>query len=159
MDQITVKTPNPKCRLHCCLIEFIDWRYSQSCWYFWPLLWSSAPLSFSLVDLPPPPPCVNSIYTVCNRGEGGWNQVVWRASTGVLHSVLDQTKPTKLFYHPNKNLGGEGGLRQINTCRQIPLQVNFKERRPLGFDVFIVIWSIVLGLRLKGNRISEYRYC
>jgi hypothetical protein len=34
IDQITVKTPNPKCRLYLCLIEFIDWRYSQSCWYF-----------------------------------------------------------------------------------------------------------------------------
>jgi hypothetical protein len=38
MDQITIKTPDPKCRLYCCLIEFIDWRYSQSCWYFRPLL-------------------------------------------------------------------------------------------------------------------------
>jgi hypothetical protein len=33
-DQITIKTPNPKCRLYWFLIEFIDWRYSQSCWYF-----------------------------------------------------------------------------------------------------------------------------
>ncbi len=31
IDQITIKTPNPKCRLYWCLIEFIDWRYSQSC--------------------------------------------------------------------------------------------------------------------------------
>ncbi len=33
-----VSTSNPKCRLYWCLIEFIDWRYSQSCWYFRPLL-------------------------------------------------------------------------------------------------------------------------
>ncbi len=60
MDQITIRTPNPKCRLYWCLIEFIDWRYSQSFWYFRPLLWISAPLTFSLVHLPPPPlPCVN----------------------------------------------------------------------------------------------------
>jgi hypothetical protein len=26
--------PNPKCRLYWCLIEFIDWIYSQLCWYF-----------------------------------------------------------------------------------------------------------------------------
>ncbi len=38
MDQISIKTPNPKCRLDWCLIEFIDWRYRQSCWYFRPLL-------------------------------------------------------------------------------------------------------------------------
>ncbi len=35
---ITIKTPNPKCRLYWCLREFIDWRYSQSCWYFRPAL-------------------------------------------------------------------------------------------------------------------------
>jgi hypothetical protein len=28
IDQISIKTSNPKC-----LIEFINWRYSQSCWY------------------------------------------------------------------------------------------------------------------------------
>jgi hypothetical protein len=37
IDLITRKTPNSKCRLYWCLIEFIDWRYSQSCWYFRPL--------------------------------------------------------------------------------------------------------------------------
>ncbi len=51
MNQITIKTPNPKRRLHWCLIEFIDWRYSQSCWCFRPLLWTSAFLTFSLVHL------------------------------------------------------------------------------------------------------------
>ncbi len=30
----TRRTPNPKCRLYWCLIEFIDWRYNQSSWYF-----------------------------------------------------------------------------------------------------------------------------
>jgi hypothetical protein len=28
MDQISIKAPNPKCRLYCCLIEFIGWRYT-----------------------------------------------------------------------------------------------------------------------------------
>ncbi len=62
MDEIT---QNPKCRLHLCLIVFIDWRYSQSCWNFRPLYWFlieftdwrysqscwnlSTPLTFSLV--------------------------------------------------------------------------------------------------------------
>ncbi len=94
----TVKTSNLKCRLYWCLIEFIDWRHSQSCWYFRPLLWTSAPLTFLLVDLPPPPPPAIlvwistgvRIHTVCNRGVGE----------------------------------GIGGLRQINTCRQVPLLVN-----------------------------------
>jgi hypothetical protein len=30
MDQISIKTPNPICRLYWCLIVFIDWRYSQA---------------------------------------------------------------------------------------------------------------------------------
>jgi hypothetical protein len=29
MDQISIKTPNPKYRLYWCLIEFIDWRYRK----------------------------------------------------------------------------------------------------------------------------------
>ncbi len=45
MDQISRKTPNPKCRLYWGLKECIDWRYSQSCWYFRPLLWTSTPLT------------------------------------------------------------------------------------------------------------------
>ncbi len=52
MDQISIKKPNCKCRLYWCFIQFMDWRYSQSCWYFRPLLWTSAPLTFSLVHLP-----------------------------------------------------------------------------------------------------------
>ncbi len=79
MDQVSIKTPNPKCRLYWCLIEFIDWRYSQSCWYFRPLLWTITPLTCSLVHLPllPPPPSLwrstgdrTCVHTVCNRGEG-----------------------------------------------------------------------------------------
>jgi hypothetical protein len=38
-NNITIKTPNPKCRLYWCLIEFIDWRFSQSCWYLRPALY------------------------------------------------------------------------------------------------------------------------
>ncbi len=49
MNQISIKTPNPKCRLYWCLLDLIDWRYSQSCWYFRPALWSMAPLTFFLV--------------------------------------------------------------------------------------------------------------
>jgi hypothetical protein len=30
IDQITLKTPNPKCRLYWCLTEFTDWTYIQS---------------------------------------------------------------------------------------------------------------------------------
>jgi hypothetical protein len=92
MDQISIKTPNPKHRLHWC--EFVDWTYTQSCWYFRPLLWTSAPLTFSLVYLPHfPLPCVNKY-----RG---------------------------IFIQCVKGGEGIGGLRQINTCCQAYLLVNF----------------------------------
>jgi hypothetical protein len=41
-----------------CLKEFKDWRYSQSCWYFRPLVWTSAPLTF-LTGWPSRLPCVS----------------------------------------------------------------------------------------------------
>ncbi len=80
MDQISTKTPNLKCRLYCCLIEVIDWKYSQSCWYFRPFLWTSAPLNFSLVHLPhSPPSCVwisTGVHVLiqCVRGGGSGPQ-------------------------------------------------------------------------------------
>ncbi len=60
MDQISIKTPNPKCRLYWCLIEFVDWKYVQSVMLVFstPLVTYSVPLTFSLVHYPPPP-CVN----------------------------------------------------------------------------------------------------
>ncbi len=61
---------------------------------FDPALWTVGPLTFSLVQLPPPPRVNKYIvytYTVCNGGRG--------------YGVL--------------------GLRQINTCRKVPLLVNF----------------------------------
>ncbi len=42
MDKGTKKTQNPKCRLYWCFVEFIDWRYSQLCWYFRHLIWNVA---------------------------------------------------------------------------------------------------------------------
>ncbi len=76
MDTLTIKTPNPKCRLCWCLIEFIDWRHSQSCWYFRSALRTIAPLtSLWLASSRPPLPCTwisklytGSLYCVCKRG-------------------------------------------------------------------------------------------
>ncbi len=72
MDEGTIRTPNPKCRLYWRLIEFMDWRYSHSCWYFRSLLWTVAPLP-SLWPPPPHPP---------SRMWGGW---AW----GVLSCIVD----------------------------------------------------------------------
>jgi hypothetical protein len=40
--------------------------------------------------------------------------------------------------------GGIEGRRQINTCRQVPLLVNFLKSRHLGFGVFIDIRFVVV---------------
>ncbi len=66
-----------------CLSEFIDWRFSQSCWYFRPSFGTIAPLTFSLVLLLPPPfpVWISILYTriQCVRGGGGYGQ--WWANT------------------------------------------------------------------------------
>jgi hypothetical protein len=47
------------------------------------------------------------------------------AYTGVIHCVFHQRPNLQnCFSTPNQNQRGEG-LRQIDTCRQVPLQVNF----------------------------------
>jgi hypothetical protein len=130
MDQITLKTPGPKCRLYWCLKEFIDCEESQSGWYFRPLLWTSAPLTFSLVHLPLlPPPCVTkfrgmSLYSV---QQGGGIGLCREHLQELLYKlcIWPDSEPTKLLYHPKQKPRRGGGLRQINTCRQGHLQVNF----------------------------------
>ncbi len=80
-----------------CWSEFIDWRYSPSCWYFRPSFLNFCPSNLrSGSTLPPSPPSLCEVYcivytrTQCVRG---WEY-------GVL------------------------GLRQLNTCRKVPLQIN-----------------------------------
>jgi hypothetical protein len=126
MDQITVKTPNPKWRLYWRLIEFIDWRYSQSC--STPLVnyRTSNLLTGSPLPLPHFPVWISTgicIYTVCNRGRGaGCGEIIYRSYT---RCIWPDSEPKKLVYHPKRKPRGEGGLRQINPCRQFPLQFNF----------------------------------
>jgi hypothetical protein len=51
---INYKDTKTKCRLYRCFIEFIDWRYSQSCWYFRPSFLNYCPSNL-LSGSPPPP--------------------------------------------------------------------------------------------------------
>ncbi len=97
-----------------CLSEFVDWRYSQSCWYFRPNsvnCCSSHLLSGS--TLPSPPlPCVKVQYiqTVFGWERVGGVEFLWRPySAGVWHSVSDHIQNLlNCQTAPNKNLGGEG---------------------------------------------------
>ncbi len=102
MDSVTIKTPNPKCRLYWCKINFIVRRYNPSCWY---LVWTIALLTFSVVSSSPLP-CVNKYfflifsnkctvtvytYTVC-KGGGGMGSNAGRGPQ------TDKTTVAKSFY-------------------------------------------------------------
>jgi hypothetical protein len=52
-------------------------------------------------------------YAVRNGGGTGWDQVVWRASKGVIYCLLDQI-PTKSLYHPKQKPRRGGGLRHLS---------------------------------------------
>ncbi len=83
---------------------------------------------------------------------------MWRIFTRVIQCEFDQIPNLKnCITTPNKNLGGEGGLRQINTCRHVPLLVNFFEK--LGFGVWCLYRYLVHGKNDRGragNQISSY---
>jgi hypothetical protein len=108
---------------------FIDWRYSQSNWYFRPsfnccpsnLLWFNSP--------PPPPPfslCQSTVYR-----DSGWERAGVLSPVGdhILQEFntlyLPDSEPTKLLDHPKQKSWRGGCLRQINICRKVPLQANF----------------------------------
>ncbi len=72
-----------------CLSELIDWRYGQSCWYFRHSFVNCCPLTFSLVQLPPPLSCVKvqRIQTVCGWEGVGGVESCWSLGDHILQEV------------------------------------------------------------------------
>ncbi len=125
MDQINIKTPNPKCHLHWYLIEFIDWRYSQPCWYFRPLLWTSALPTPTLLHFPLHLSCVNRyVFIQCVTGGG----------IGLCGKHLQELYTVYFTRFQIQKPRRGGGLRQINTCCKSLYREIFKKSRHLGLE-------------------------
>ncbi len=127
------------------LSEFIDWRYSQSCWHFRPSFVNCCPsnlLSGSTFPPTPFPVSMFNMYLQCVAGRR------WGDLSPVRDHILQETntlylirlKPTILQDHPKQILRRGGGLREINTCRKVPLQVNFFRWRQVAL-VFLSLIS------------------
>ncbi len=121
-----------------CLLEFIDWRNCQSFWHFRPSFATCCPCTLlSGSTLPPHLPCGNK-YTVHT------------------YRVCIMCKG-----------GGYGvlGLRQINTCRKVPFQVNILRRRHLalllwvlsfyGLNVLCVVWRRVTYVKINMEQFTK----
>ncbi len=76
---------------------------------------------------------------MCNGGGGGVGsgcvESIYRSYT-LAHLTRFRTTPTK-------SLGGEGATDRWTPAAKSIYRSIFKKLRPLGFDVFIVIWSMV----------------
>ncbi len=101
-------------------------------------------LSGSPSPTPPPFPKLKyRIYRQCVAGRGcGGDELCWRP-IHILQEFnslfLTRTEPTKLLHHPKQKPRTGGGLRQINTCRKVPLQVIFLDND---------IWHCFLSVRI-----------
>jgi hypothetical protein len=129
---INYKDTISKCRLYWFLIEFTDWRYSQSCWYFRPSFVKYCPANPLSNSSPTSSPFQSQSTVQCIQTLCVWERVRVLSPLGD-HILLEFNTlfPTRFRTYiialppqPNKNQGGEGGLRQINTCRNVPLHVN-----------------------------------
>ncbi len=70
----------------------------------------------------------------------------------IFRSYWPDYEPIKLLYHPKWKPRRGGGLRQINSCRQVHLQVNFEEKPTFRIGVYLVIWSMTIFLSVCGSR-------
>ncbi len=110
-------------------------------------------LTFSLIPLPPFPcvsKCCSRIHRSVTGGGGGWiqlrhrvvvpaRQATWLAgryenpmpelTLSPSHGYINSVTSVCIHAVCYREMGeGIGGLRQVNTCRQVPFLVNFSEK-------------------------------
>jgi hypothetical protein len=123
------------------LSEFIDWRYSQSCWYFDPPFVNCCPSNLLSGSTPPPPLPASlcqstAIQTVC-----GWEGVGVLSPVGghILQKCntlyLTRFRTYKIAIPPQTKTQERRGPQQINTCRKVPFQDNL-------LDDNILLWYL-----------------
>ncbi len=79
-----------------------------------------------LVQLSPPPSlCQSTVYVWEGVAGGRWVQLETILCRTLALCIWPDSEPIKLLDHPKQKPRRAGGLRQINTCRKVPLQVNF----------------------------------
>jgi hypothetical protein len=137
-----------------CLLEFIDWRYSQSCWYFRPSFVNYC-ISNLLSGSSPPPPFPVSKYSIYGqwvpgRGWGCWvllETIFCRSLT-----LFDHIQNLQNCYTttPNKNLGGEGGPQRDKHLPQSPFTGNFFEMTTFWIVFYLSNLSTVWPFQARG---------
>ncbi len=143
------------------LSEFIDWRYSQSCWHFRPSFvkcCTSNLLSGSTLPRPLFPVSKFNIYLQCvaGMGWGCWVLLDTIFCRSLTLCIWSDSEPTILL-DPKQIPRRGGGLREINACRKVQLQVNlFRwQRFALVSNELFIPWSSVRS-RLCWCSLSGY---
>ncbi len=143
MDEWTIKTQNPICRLFFqltefaafCLTDFIDWRYIHS-WFVFStqlvnccshgrrnyMLLLSLYCTFSMTSSPSPPSQC-TVYTDSVRLVGGWwggvemYEYCGPYSAGVLHSVSDQIQNLQIASPPQTIMTSKDDIKGLVSLK------------------------------------------
>jgi hypothetical protein len=119
---INYKDTETKCRLYWCLVEFIDWRYSQSCWYFRLSFVNYYPSNLISGSPPTPLPISQSQSTEYTQTVSSCEEVRWWVLSCVEDHILQEFNTlfltrfrTYKALPPQTKTRRGGGLRQIKS--------------------------------------------